>query len=133
MQLDARYCMSDAEIAGKPLTPGTRIALLIGGANRDPEAFDDPDRLDVTRDAASNISFGRGIHHCLGAPLARLEGRIAFEVLLERFDEIRFCSQEPVQKPNIVLRGMQEFPVRVSRSQGRHFTGAAPAEAAAKA
>lgn len=130
VQLDGRYVAEDVEIGGKAVERGSRVALLIGGANRDPEQFSDPETLDVTREGAVNISFGRGIHHCLGAPLARLEGRIAFEVLLERFDDIQFGSREPVYKPNIVLRGLREFDIRVRHRTGRSFTGA-EAEAAA--
>ena len=131
VQLDGRYLAEDVEIGGKLAKKNTRIGLTIGGANRDPEQFSDPDRLDLTREETVNISFGRGIHHCLGAPLARLEGRIAFEVLLERFDEIEFGSREPVYKPNIVLRGLRQFPIRVHHRSSRSFTGAEPEPAAA--
>ena len=89
--------------------------LLIGGANRDPEEFERPEELDVTREDAGNISFGRGIHHCLGAPLARLEGKIAFEVLLERFDDIQLGASRPRYKQNIVLRGLKQLPIKVHR------------------
>ena len=131
VQLDGRYVAEDAEIGGKPVRAGSRVALLLGGANRDPEQFDDPETLDITREGANNISFGRGIHHCLGAPLARLEGRIAFEVLLERFDEIAFGARAPFYKPNVVLRGLQEFPIRVRHRSGRSFAGAEPEPTAA--
>ncbi len=124
VQVDGRYVAEDAAIGDKVAERGSRLLLLIGGANRDPEQFSDPETLDVTREEAVNISFGRGIHHCLGAPLARMEGRIAFEVLLERFGEIGFGSGEPVYKPNIVLRGLQQFPIRVRRRGGRSFAGA---------
>ena len=124
VQLDSRYLSEDAEIGGKAVKRGSRVLMPLGGANRDPEVFRDPETLDVTREDAVNIAFGRGIHHCLGAPLARMEGRIAFEALLERFDDIRFGERAPVQKPNIVLRGLQEFPIRVHRRGGRSFAGA---------
>ena len=131
VQLDGRYVAEDVEIGDKVARENSRLALLIGGANRDPDQFSDPETLDVTREGANNISFGRGIHHCLGAPLARLEGRIAFEVLLERFDEIQFGAREPVYKPNIVLRGLREFPLRVHHRNGRSFAGAEPEQVAA--
>ena len=133
VQLDGRYLAEDAEIGGEPVKAGTRVVLPIGGANRDPAAFRDPEALDVTRENTGNIAFGRGIHHCLGAPLARMEGRIAFEALLERFDDIRFGERAPAQKPNIVLRGLQEFPIRVHRRGGRGFAGAEAEPAAAGA
>ncbi|MDE2670502.1 MAG: cytochrome P450 [Chloroflexota bacterium] len=131
VQLDGRYLAEDVEIGGKIAKKNSRIGLTIGGANRDPEQFSDPDRLDLTREETVNISFGRGIHHCLGAPLARLEGRIAFEVLLERFDEIEFGSQEPVYKPNIVLRGLRQFPIQVRHRGGRSFALGEPEPTAA--
>ena len=131
VQLDGRFVAEDVEVGDKVAKKGSRVALLIGGANRDPDQFSDPDTLDVTREGANNISFGRGIHHCLGAPLARIEARIAFEVLLERFDEIGFGASEAVWKPNIVLRGMQEFPIRVRHRAGRSVAGATVEPAAA--
>ncbi len=131
VQLDGRYVAEDTEVGDKVAKANSRLALMVGGANRDPEAFSDPETLDVTREGVNNISFGRGIHHCLGAPLARLEGRIAFEVLLERFDEIQFGARAPVYKPNIVLRGLREFPLHVHHRSGRSFAGAEPEPAAA--
>ncbi len=111
VQLDGRTTLEDVEFAGRRLTKGQSIVLLIGSANRDPDVFSHPERLDVSRSEASNISFGRGIHHCLGAPLARIEGRIAFEAMLERFAELRLLTPQPPFKDNIVLRGLQALPV----------------------
>jgi cytochrome P450 len=85
--------------------------VLLGSANHDPDVFRQPERLDITRCEASHISFGRGIHHCLGSPLARLEGRIAFEALLERFAELRLLTDRPLFKDNLVLRGLQTLPI----------------------
>ena len=85
--------------------------LAIGAANRDPAVFDDPDRLDVERAKGSNLSFGRGVHHCLGAPLARLEARIALEVLLERYSTMRLLTDRPAFRRGIVLRGLESLPV----------------------
>ena len=115
VQVDMRTVLEDVELGGKVAPAKSRAMLLIGGANRDPEQFERPEELDVTREDAGNISFGRGIHHCLGAPLARLEGKIAFEVLLERYDEIQLSSAAPMYKQNIVLRGLRQFPIRVRR------------------
>ena len=124
VQVDGRTTLSEFEIDRHALKPGRPISLLIGGANRDPEEFQDPERLDITREDYGNISFGRGIHHCLGAPLARLEGKIAFEALLERFDDIQFGSRTPEYKPNIVLRGLKHLDIRVERAGGRSVAGA---------
>lgn len=89
-----------------------RPASLLGSANRDPDAFDDPDRLDVGRGASTHLSLGRGIHHCLGAVLARLEGRIALEMLLERFASIRLLDDRPRFRTGIVFRGLYGLPLR---------------------
>ena len=124
VQVDGRITLDEFEMDRHTLKPGRPVSLLIGGANRDPQEFSDPETLDVTREDAGNISFGRGIHHCLGAPLARLEGKIAFEALIERFDDIRFGTRTPVYKPNIVLRGLRHLDIQVERSGGRRFAGA---------
>ena len=121
VQVDGRVCVDAYPIDRHTVKPGQSVSLLIGGANRDPEQFSDPETLDITREDAGNISFGRGIHHCLGAPLARLEGKVAFETLLERFDDIQLGTREPVYKPNIVLRGLEHLDLRVQRSSGRSF------------
>ena len=116
VQVDARLALDEHHIDRHVLKAGQRVSLLIGGANRDPEEFSDPETLDITREDAGNISFGRGIHHCLGAPLARLEGKIAFEALLERFSDIQFGTRTPEYKPNIVLRGLKHLDIRVERA-----------------
>jgi len=115
VQVDGRMTVRDAEVGGTTVKAGTRVAPLIGSANHDPAKFDRPGELDITRSDIGNISFGRGIHHCLGAPLARLEGRVALEVLLERFEEIGFGARPPVYRPTIVLRGLRHLDVRVRR------------------
>ena len=86
------------------------MILLLGGANHDPEQFAHPDQLDITRGSKRHLSFGRGIHHCLGAPLARMEGQVAFERLLARYETIRLAS-DPRFKDQIVLRGVEALPV----------------------
>ncbi len=111
VQLDLRRTVEDCEVNGVPVSKGDDIVLLIGGANRDPRQFGDPDGLDVGRDEGSHISFGRGIHACIGAPLARLEARIALEILLERFSSIRLSGPPPEFRGSIVLRGLESLPV----------------------
>ena len=111
VQLDLRRVVEDCDVNGFPVKRGDDIVLLIGGANRDPEQFEDPDGLDVGRSESSHISFGRGIHACIGAPLARLEARIAIEVLLERFSSIRLSGPPPRFRGSIVLRGLESLPV----------------------
>ena len=130
VQVDGRTTLDEFQLDRHTLKPGRPVSLLIGGANRDPEEFSDPETLDITREDAGTISFGRGIHHCLGAPLARLEGKIAFEALLERFNDIQFGARTPEYKPNIVLRGLKHLDIQVNRASGRAHAGIT-AEAAA--
>jgi pimeloyl-[acyl-carrier protein] synthase len=111
VQVDGRTALEAVEIGGRHIQKGQGIVALIGAANRDPEVFSHPERLDITRREASHLAFGRGIHHCLGAPLARLEARIAFEALLERFAEIRLLTEHPPFKDNVVLRGPKALPI----------------------
>ncbi|MCY3755940.1 MAG: cytochrome P450, partial [Alphaproteobacteria bacterium] len=92
------------------------IILLIGAANRDPDAFDDPNRLDVARAECPHLSLSRGIHYCLGAQLARLEARIVFETLLERFPEIELLDDRPRFRSGVVLRGLRSLPLRATRA-----------------
>ena len=84
--------------------------LVLGAANRDPAAFVDPHRLDVARDARRHVAFGGGIHHCLGAVLARMEGQIALQSLLSRFDGIELAGT-PKRRPTFTLRGLEYLPV----------------------
>lgn len=115
VQLDGRFVEEDVEIGGKRIRAGQRVISALGAANRDPEVFTNPDSLDITRQEKSHISFGRGIHHCLGAPLAMLEGRIAFTCMLNRFSSIRLLA-EPERRTQVVLRGVDELWIEVERS-----------------
>ena len=112
VQTDFRRVLGDCEVNGFPLKQRENIVLLLGSANRDPDVFENPDTLDVGRGDRSHLSFGRGIHHCIGAPLARLEGRIVLEMLLERFSRIGLLDGEPRFRNSIVLRGLESLPVR---------------------
>ncbi len=112
VQTTFRRALADCEVNGFELRKRDNLVVLVGSANRDPDAFEDPDRLDVGRGGAAHLSFGRGIHHCLGAPLARLEGRIVLEMLLERFPRIGLRDESPRFRKSIVLRGLRSLPVR---------------------
>ncbi len=112
VQATFRRALADCEVNGFALRKRDNLVVLVGSANRDPDAFADPDRLDVGRGEAAHLSFGRGIHHCLGAPLARLEGRIVLEMLLERFPRIDLRDESPRFGKSIVLRGLRSLPVR---------------------
>ena len=116
VQADFRRVLADCEVNGFALRRRDNVVLLLGAANRDPDVFEDPDRLDVGRSQGSHLSFGRGIHHCLGAPLARLEGRIVLEMLLERFSQMDLLAGRPRFREGIVLRGLQSLMVRCVRA-----------------
>jgi cytochrome P450 len=111
LQLFERTAQADVAVGAAPVAAGTRIAALLGAANRDPAAFDDPDRLDIGRRPNHHISFGAGLHHCLGAPLARMELQIALPTLLDRFPRLEQTGK-PVRRPTFVLRGYAAVPVR---------------------
>ena len=83
----------------------------MNSANRDPEAFDDPERFDIARPQNPHVTFGHGIHFCLGAPLARLEARIAAVRLSERLPGIRLSGSEPEWHDSLILRGVKSLPV----------------------
>ena len=112
VQLTSRIALQDGEIDGRPVRRGQQLVLVLGAGNRDPEQFADPDRLDVTRADVRPLSFGHGIHFCLGAQLARLEATIAFEALVSRLPNLRL-GDEPIRwGDNTVLRGPRAVPLR---------------------
>ena len=118
VQTDIRRVLTDCEVNGFTVRKRDNLFVLIGAANRDPEVFENPGRLDVGRSDGSHLSFGRGIHHCLGAPFARLEGRIALEMLLERFSTMSLLDDRPRFHKAIVLRGLKSLPLRCTRACG---------------
>jgi cytochrome P450 len=113
VQLTGRSALEDAEVLGQTIAQGEHVIALLGAANRDPAAYEgDPETLDVGRPGVRAISFGGGIHHCLGAQLARIEGEIAFRRLLERLPGLRVSDADNVEwKPTITLRGLVSLPV----------------------
>lgn len=110
VQITQRVVIKDMEVVGCPVKAGDEIMLVLGAANRDPAAFAEPHRLDVTRDARRHVAFGGGIHHCLGAALARMEGQIAFTALLDRFPRVELAGT-PTRRPTFTLRGLETLPV----------------------
>jgi cytochrome P450 len=114
VQLTGRVALEDMEVGGARIAAGEFSMLLIGSANRDPEAFADPDAFDVARADNGHLGFGFGIHHCLGAPLARLEAQIALTALLRRARRLERVTDELQYKENIVLRGLAALPVSMS-------------------
>ena len=108
--------MDDIPLRGKTIRKGDVVFLCMASANRDAEAFPDPDRFDITRGYihSKHMSFGHGPHHCLGAGLARRELEIAFEVMLRRLPGLRLDEQQPpeVKCHSLVFRGFSRLPVR---------------------
>ncbi len=111
VQLTGRLAMEDIPFGDKVLKKGQQATMLIGAANRDPAQFPDPRRLDITRAENRHIAFGLGIHFCLGAPLARVEGQVAIGELVARTSSLELAVAEPPYKENLVLRGLAELPV----------------------
>ncbi len=100
---------------GKQLEVGQRMFIMLNAANRDPRAYADPERLDLQRDGVPHLTFGFGQHICLGFPLARTEGEVAFPQVLARWREIEMVGDEPPWINSLVFRGMTHMPVRVKR------------------
>ena len=113
-QIDARYARADTEIGGHLISQGHGVLMLLGAANRDPAAVEDPDRFDVGRSEVPMLSFGSGIHYCLGAALARLEGQVVLEALLDRFGTWTPLDDNPPWKRRLTLRGLAHLPVALS-------------------
>jgi cytochrome P450 len=110
LQMFERWVLEDMEWDGVPIPRGTEIALLFGSANHDPTVFDDPDQLDVTRVDNPHLSFGAGIHFCLGAPLARLELEVSFGTMLRRVPRLDLLD-EPQWNAGYIIRGLKELRV----------------------
>jgi hypothetical protein len=112
VQMTIRVALEDMEVGGATVPKGGQGIVLLASGNRDAARFEDPDRFDITRsDASHNLSFGYGIHACLGAPLARLEGEVAFAALVRRLRDFELRTEAPAYKENIVLRGLASLPV----------------------
>jgi cytochrome P450 len=111
VQRTARMPTTSVEVAGHRIDKGTMVVTALGAANRDPAQFADPDRLDVTRRDVRHISFGFGIHFCLGAPLARVEGQIALGTLLRRVPRLTLAETTPEWRESSVLRGLKRLRV----------------------
>jgi cytochrome P450 len=106
-----RWVLEDIEIGGVPIERGQELALQFAAANRDPGAFDRADELVLDRHPNPYLSFGAGIHYCLGAPLAKAEFDIVFRQIIERMPRLELI-EEPRWKPRFVLRGLESLRVR---------------------
>ncbi|MGB9644652.1 MAG: cytochrome P450 [Stellaceae bacterium] len=106
-----RLASQDIEVRGKVMEKNDRIRWFISSANRDPNVFAEPDKFDITRQPNPHVAFGNGVHHCLGATLARVEGQEVFKALAERFPNIQLESKELDYQPSITFRSLKSLPV----------------------
>ncbi|SDY22230.1 Cytochrome P450 [Evansella caseinilytica] len=109
-----RWVTEDVELHGKTIHKGEMLLISFSSANRDKEAFDESDSFDITRETNHHLAFGKGVHYCLGAPLARLEGEIAISTLLQRMPELRLreSGRDSLQwRTGMIIRGVREIPL----------------------
>lgn len=116
VQRTARIAHRDTEVAGERVSRGTIVLTVLGAANRDPKVFSDPARFDVTREnAGDHVAFSSGVHYCLGAGLAKMEGEVGLRALFERFPGLTLAGP-PHRRPTRTLRGFDAMPVRLEAS-----------------
>lgn len=112
-----RYAREDLTLAGVTIPRGELVLAVLASANRDHQQFENPDKLDLTRDPNRHLAFGYGVHYCLGAPLARLEGQVAINTLFRRIPDLRLAK--PLNalrwRRGLVLRGLESLPVEFSK------------------
>jgi cytochrome P450 len=106
-----RLASQDIEVRGKVMEKNDRIRWFISSANRDPNVFADPERFDITRQPNPHVAFGNGVHHCLGATLARVEGQEVFKALAERFPDLQVATEQLDYQPSITFRSLKSLPV----------------------
>ena len=111
VQIAARTTYEELSVGGQAIPSGNLVLAMLGAANRDPARFRDPERLDVGRDEGAPMSFGGGIHFCLGAALARLEGQIVLDRLLDRFETMALVGGPPTVRDSLTLRGLTDLRV----------------------
>jgi cytochrome P450 len=107
----ARIALRDIDIDGKQIKQGQLVCFSFAAANRDPEQFDAPAQLDIARRPNRHLAFGHGLHYCLGAALARLEGQIAINRILDTLPDMSLATGDLEWNPNLTLRGLKSLPV----------------------
>lgn len=115
VQLTVRRATCDLDINGIRLAKSEGVICSLAAADRDPRFVDDPDRVDLARGAPTHLAFGNGMHHCLGAPLARLEGSVVFEAFAKRTTSMELVDPDPPYREHFILRGLSSLPVAVRR------------------
>jgi cytochrome P450 len=106
-----RLASEDVEMRGKQIKKDDRIRWFISSANRDPNKFENPNSMDITRWPNPHVAFGSGVHHCLGATIARVEGQEVFSALAERYPNLELKNSEAEYQPSITFRSVKELPV----------------------
>jgi cytochrome P450 len=109
VQGTSRTLLEDIELGGVRVKAGDLVYCRFGAGNRDPAVFADPDRLDIRRQRNPHLAFGYGTHFCLGAPLARLEGRVAIQRVIERYPELRLAEAGATWRENFLIRGFERL------------------------
>ncbi len=111
----SRWAAEDLELGGKAVQRGDLVIVALNAANHDPEQFDNPELFDIHREKSPHLAFGKGIHFCLGAPLARLEAQTAIDGLLKRFPDMKLAvdENELEWRPGMIVRGVREIPVEL--------------------
>jgi cytochrome P450 len=115
VQSTVRFTKEPMPLGGSEIPAGAFALMIVAAANRDPAQFKDPEKFDITRDPNDHVAFGEGIHFCIGAPLARMEARVAFEAMIERFPRMRLKDPaiKPTYKGSYFLRGLESLPLAI--------------------
>jgi cytochrome P450 len=115
VQSTVRFTKEPMQLGGSEIPAGAFALMIVAAANRDPAQFKDPEKFDITRDPNEHVAFGEGIHFCIGAPLARMEARVAFEAMIERFPRVRLKDPaiKPTYKGSYFLRGLESLPLAI--------------------
>jgi hypothetical protein len=115
VQSTVRFTKEPMQLGGSEIPARAFALMIVAAANRDPAQFKDPQKFDITRDPNDHVAFGEGIHFCIGAPLARMEARVAFEEMLSRFPALRLKdpAMKPTYKGSYFLRGLESLPVAI--------------------
>lgn len=109
-----REALEEVTLQGKTIHAGALLGPLVAAANRDPRRFENPDRFDITRRSTPHLSFGKGIHACVGAPLARLDAAIAISALIQQFPKLELTETVPTWRPSFLFRGLERLPVALN-------------------